>query len=444
MGRKAFSQEQFLDRIKSFGHNIEPLTQYINKRTKIRMRCNDCGYEWEVIPETLLKGSGCPECARKLNGEKHRLTHEQFIQNIPDFIEILDKYEKYGKPIRCRCKKCGYEWSNNPEYLLRNKHCPNCANTIRYTNESFKEKIKETCPNITVIGNYEEIQDKMNGNIQCKCNICGHIWYPNIVALKRGQNCPECNKKIQHNLNVKSKEQFIEDARKIHGNKYDYSKVEYINGKTKVCIICPEHGEFWQLPQAHISGKEGCPKCANEFRGKLLRRTNEDFIKIANSVHNNKYKYDKCMYTTKRNKVTITCPIHGDFEQTAGNHIRGTGCPKCKQSKGEILVQSLLNKYKISHIYQYTLNKTINNRKVVVDFVCKHNDIKYIIEYNGIQHYEPVEFFGGEEVFKLQKIRDNKLKEACKKSNIIFIEIPYYLSNEEIEKIIIEKFNIIL
>ena len=284
----------------------------------------------------------------------------------------------------------------------------------------------------------------MNGNIECKCNICGHIWYPNIIALKRGQNCPECNKKIQHDLNAKSKEQFIEDAKKVHSNKYDYSKVNYINGKTKVCIICPEHGEFWQLPQAHISGKEGCPKCANELRGKLLKRTNEDFIKIANSVHNNKYKYDKCVYTTKRNKVIITCPIHGDFEQIAGNHIHGAGCPKCKQSKGEILIQSLLNKYKISHIYQYTLNKTINNRKVIVDFICKHNDIKYIIEYNGIQHYEAVEFFGGEEVFKLQKIRDNKLKEICEKSNIIFIEIPYYLSNDEIEKIIIKKFNIIL
>lgn len=310
------------------------------------MKCNVCGHEWVCKPEHILKGSGCPQCARKASGEKHRLTHSEFVKSIPDFIEVLGTYEKYGVPIRCRCKKCGYEWENNPEYLLSNKCCPNCANIIRYTNETFKELVNKTCTNIEVLGNYEEVSCR--GNIECKCTKCGYIWSPNITSLKKGQGCPKCAAKNSHERQKKSTEQFIEDAIKVHGNKYDYSKVEYINNKTPIIIICPEHGEFKQIPTAHLSG-EGCKKCAYIQNGLNRRKSQEDFINIANSVHSNRYSYDKCIYTTKRASVIITCPKHGDFEQNAGNHLQGCGCPECKSSRGELLVKEILNKYKIKH-----------------------------------------------------------------------------------------------
>lgn len=436
---KAFTHQQFLDRLASFDNNIEPLTQYVNKRTKIKMKCNTCGHEWECVPSHLLKGSGCPMCGRKKSGEKHRLSHEQFISQIPDSIEILDTYEKYGQIVRCRCKVCGYEWSNKPEYLIKNKGCPKCLKQIKYTNNSFKQIIEEKNSNIEVLGNYKEVNT--NGNIECKCRICGHIWYPNVIALKRGQNCPECTKRNMHDIFAKTTGQFIEDAKKVHGDKYDYSKVDYINNSTKVIITCPIHGDFEQLAGAHLQG-QGCAKCAYEQRGLALRRSNEDFIKIANSVHNSKYTYDKCQYITKRDKVIITCPTHGDFEQLAGNHLKGAGCPHCRSSKGETLVQNILKQYKIPHKYQYTLKHTINNRKVIVDFVCIYNNKKYIIEYNGIQHYEPIEFFGGQNAFELQKIRDEGIRNLCNEYNIKLIEIHYTLNENEIEILLKKEFEI--
>lgn len=119
-------------------------------------------------------------------------------------------------------------------------------------------------------------------------------------------------------------EEFIERAKQIHGDKYDYSKVNYINSHTKICIICPKHGEFLQLPHSHLFGS-GCPVCAR------IKRTSENtFIQRAKEVHGDKYDYSKTEYINKRTKVCIICPIHGEFWQRPHNHIHGKqGCPEC-------------------------------------------------------------------------------------------------------------------
>jgi hypothetical protein len=119
-------------------------------------------------------------------------------------------------------------------------------------------------------------------------------------------------------------ERFIERARLIHENKFDYSKVNYIHNSLKLTIICPEHGEFEQLPSSHLQGVD-CKKCAAISRTATLK----EFIEKANVVHSNKYIYDSVNYINNRIKVVITCPIHGYFEQTPNNHLRGTTCMKC-------------------------------------------------------------------------------------------------------------------
>lgn len=117
---------------------------------------------------------------------------------------------------------------------------------------------------------------------------------------------------------------FIDKARTIHGEKYDYSKVNYVNGSVKVCIVCPEHGEFWQLPHSHFRGS-GCPECA-----RLKRSSSSDFIDRARKVHGDKYDYSKVQYVNKETKICIICPEHGEFWQRPHNHIReAQGCPIC-------------------------------------------------------------------------------------------------------------------
>ena len=126
-------------------------------------------------------------------------------------------------------------------------------------------------------------------------------------------------------------EDFIKKAKAIHGDKYDYSLVDYKNCKIKVKIICPVHGIFEQTPDKHLNDKNGCKKCANE---KLREdRKDKDFIQKAKEVHGDKYDYSLVDYKNNQTKVKIICPIHGIFEQNAYYHINGGGCPECSRKK---------------------------------------------------------------------------------------------------------------
>lgn len=120
-----------------------------------------------------------------------------------------------------------------------------------------------------------------------------------------------------------TKEEFVKKAKLVHGDKYDYCKVNYIGSAIKVVIICPEHGEFEQTPHGHLSGK-GCFKCA----GKNM--TTEDFIKKARKIYGDRYDYSKSVYTLSRNLITIICPKHGEFNITANSHLRNHECVKCR------------------------------------------------------------------------------------------------------------------
>ena len=115
-----------------------------------------------------------------------------------------------------------------------------------------------------------------------------------------------------------TKEEFIEKAKKLHGDKYDYSKVEYIDYLTKVCIICPKHGEFWQTPSNHLNKtkSKGCLKCGIENTNYKNTYTKEEFIEKAKTIHGNKYDYSKVEYLKSNKKICIICPKHGEFWQT--------------------------------------------------------------------------------------------------------------------------------
>ena len=144
-----------------------------------------------------------------------------------------------------------------------------------------------------------------------------------------------------------TKDEFIKQSKEVHGDKYRYDNIKYIDGKTKVNITCPIHGDFPQRPNSHLSGR-GCDKCARESR----KSNTEEFTKDAQSMkaHQNddgtpKYTYDNVVYIASDKKVNITCPIHsplhGDFPQTPRSHLQGVGCPWCKESKGEKRVKQM-------------------------------------------------------------------------------------------------------
>ena len=280
----------------------------------------------------------------------------------------------------------------------------------KLTTKEFKEKA------IKIHGNrYDYSKVEYVNNKTKVCIICpehGEFWQVPGAHLI-GQGCKKCygNEKMTTNL-------FIEKAKKIHGNKYDYTKTEYFdNNKIKVCIICPEHGEFWQVPNSHLSGN-GCPKCRYEENKEKLRKNKEQFVKEAQEIHNNKYDYSKVEYTgTNKTKVCIICPQHGEFWQTPLNHLHGAGCPICKESKLENEIADFLKENKICFIRRcgQSLFKWLERQHL--DFYLPEYGVA--IECQGVQHFKPVDAFGGEKTFydtverdlnKIQKCLDNNVR----------------------------------
>jgi protein-arginine kinase activator protein McsA len=139
----------------------------------------------------------------------------------------------------------------------------------------------------------------------------------------RGAGCPQCSKTAR-----KTTEQFIYDARLVHGEKYDYSLVDYKNTDSKVKIICPKHGVFEQAATGHLQGN-GCPKCAQTFKRRKVKFDIRLFVDRARLVHGEKYDYSLVDYKNTDSKVKIICPKHGVFEQVTKDHLKGHGCNKC-------------------------------------------------------------------------------------------------------------------
>ena len=171
-------------------------------------------------------------------------------------------------------------------------------------------------------------------------------------------------------------EEFIKKAKFIHGNKYDYSLVQYLNNKTKVEIICniEGHKNFMQTPDAHINIGNGCPECK---KCKLSYST-DTFIKKANKVHSNYYTYQSTVYTLAGNAVTVTCPVHGDFSVRANQHLAGQICMKCDIANKTKSVEEYLLEAAAIHNdkYDYSLvNYTTNKEQIRI--VCPmHGEFK--------------------------------------------------------------------
>jgi hypothetical protein len=218
--------------------------------------------------------------------------------------------------------------------------------------------------------------------------------------------------------NYSTYEEFILKAKKTHGNKYDYSSVKYINYSTKVLIYCNEHNfYFWQTPINHYSGW-GCPKCGSHYMD------NDYFKERAGIIHCKKYNYSKVKYTKSNEKIIIVCPEHGEFKQTPSHHLNGGECPFCNvKSSGELFIGSWLNQNNIAFEEQKTFPNCKNRKKLRYDFYLPNQ--KLLIEYDGQQHYSPVNYFGGKNTFKYLQTNDKLKTEYALNNNINLLRISY-------------------
>lgn len=359
------------------------------------------------------------ERARKVHGDKYDYSKVEYLGLKVEVCVI--------------CKKHG-DFVKKPKDILRGFGCPHC-NTNKYTEISLREKC------ISMYGDKYDFSisnyNSSSRKVHFKCNRCGTIMYKSTNSIISGTGlCKFCDGTGQ----VRNTTQFIIKAKSIHENKYDYSQSFYKNAHTKVCIICPTHGAFFQTPNAHLRG-QGCPLCIPN-----VVLNDKTFRERAYETHGDKYDYSLVKFKGIFNKYPIICPEHGVFYQVAHTHLSGAGCPMCKESRGERKIANFLTTCKIDYVAQKKVpndNIFCANKNFYVDFYIPQYDV--IIEYNGEQHYIESPFFHGHQTprnnFERQQERDMALRQYCKEHKIKLIEIPYW-ELDNVESILEKELNI--
>ena len=304
---------------------------------------------------------------KKYNSELFIQESTKIHNNKYDYSNII--WKNTGIKVKIICNEHG-EFEQRPSNHLMGKGCSYCSGVGRITKTIFLERAHKIHGDKYdyIISNNEVWNTK---NIEIKCKVHGIFTQTPNNHLK-GTGCPNCckNAKITN-------EKFLERSKKIHGDKYDYSNVEYIHITKPVKIICKVHGEFEQTPREHFSGC-GCYKCANRII------TTQDFIEKANIRHNNLYDYSKVEYKSSREKIIISCKTHGDFLQTPNDHLNGCGCQKCGMGNySKICIEWLETIMKNENIYiQHADNEgekniKINKKLFKFDGFCKETNTVY-------------------------------------------------------------------
>lgn len=307
----------------------------------------------------------------------------------------------------------------------------------RKTQKEFELEMYNLVGNeYTFLGEYKN----SNTPVEVRHNKCGETYKISPSNFKRGKGCKKCNYHLIYSHKVKDNSVFIKEVYDKVGDSYVFLQ-DYINTNTPIKVKHKSCGNVYNVaPRDFLKGSR-CAKCFYES----TKMSQKEWNNTVNKLVNGEYIF---LEDYKGNGVNIsvkhkTCG--NIYKVKPNNFITGHRCPKCNTSIGENLVSKYLDNNKINYNVQHTF-KDLKGKKGYLKYDFYLPEYGVLIEYNGIQHYKPIEFFGGVEVFKNTLKRDSIKKEYALKHNYKFIEIPFYVSTGKLieEKLNYEMENIIV
>lgn len=411
---KLSSREEFIEKAKSVHGNKYDYSkvEYYNNNTPVTILCPVHG-EFMQTPHAHKSGNGCPLC-KKIDKNQFLLRAREKFGWKYDYskAEYVDFHTKI-----CIIHPVHGEFWQTPESHLKSKSGYIGKEKKNVKQTRFEKFVNEFSS--SVYGReYDYSKTKLTtkgSKITIICPEHGEFQQRAETHMKGGI-CPKC----RNIMNRSTKENFIKKAKKVHGDKYDYSQVDCVDSQTKVAIICHEkdaigneHGIFFQKPNSHLQG-HGCPQCSGH------KKTTEQWIGEAKRMFPlGKYTFEKTKYTHARDKVVVTCAEHGDFLTLPRDFLRGHGCPKCQMPKLETSVEEKLLEQNIVFERQ---KKFPWLSGMSFDFYIKSENIA--IECQGEQHYVDKDFFNKREGLKERVERDSRKRQLCKENGI---ELIYFL-----------------
>lgn len=346
-----------------------------------------------------------------------KLNTEQFIEkakkvhgeNKYNYSKV--NYTGHKNKVIIICNECGNEFTQTAGGHLHGQGCPKCNGGVKYTQEEFIEKAKE-------IHGDKYTYDKVNyvnsvTPVIVTCDLHGDFEIKPVRFLL-GYGCACCNTAT----NIKyDTETFIEAAKKVHGDRYNYDKVNYININTPIIIKCNICGEeFTQRPHDHLCG-HGCSNCNGG-----VKIDTQEFIRRARLIHKDTYDYSQVEYINCETPVKIGCSTHGWFWQKPSIHLSNSGCPSCtNRFILEIDIELYCKENKINLIKQHTWDWLKYKGTQHVDFYLP--DFNVVIECQGLQHFKPAEFFDKRYTFEERVLMDDNKRNLCLEHGI---KVFYY------------------
>lgn len=419
MGKKK-THDEYIAEVANKNPNIEVVGEYINAHTKIKHRCKIDEYEWHATPNKILSGKGCPRCAGNI-----KKTHEEYVAEVlkvnPN-IEVIGKYVNINTPILHKCKIHNVEWMAYPVSILRGSGCLKCGNEkigekFRKTHEQYIEEVKNISPHIVVLESYIDALTP----ILHRCTIHNIEWKAQPTSILNGSGCYECGIEKLKNQKLKSHEQYICELKVVNPNIIAIDN--YIDSLTPILHKCLIDGYEWHVTPANALFGKGCPKCAGN-----ARKTNDEYIQEVALINPDIEVVGQ--YVNSYTPILHKCLLDDNiWLATPSDILYGRGCPRCNKSKGEKYIRMLLEKYNVKYEPQKTFSNCRDVKPLPFDFYLPEYD--KCIEFDGIQHFEPIDRFGGQDGFeytiKHDKIKDN----YCENNNIELLRIPYFKNIEE-------------
>jgi very-short-patch-repair endonuclease len=347
-----------------------------------------------------------------INKHKHKLK-EKGIHYTP-----IDEWMGFEIPINYRCNDCGNTHIYKPEFILKNPTCLNCKRIKKGI--EYSDKLKNTT--YRLIGDYKNCKFKCLHECK-KCKSKRHmapLTKEEISIYTSDYGCPICN-------NIKPGHKSLISDYISRLNKFNFILIgEYSNMSTPSlhkCLICSNLSNM--IPNNILRG-QGCLYCSGNNK-----KTTEQYIRDLNALNKKVKPIDE--YINRKTKIKHLCLKCNKEFLTAPMNIlcsNNDGCPNCIISNGENIIKNFLIDNNILFESQKKFNTCKTKRLLPFDFYLPNYNM--CIEYDGIQHFMPISFFGGDSEFEKRKESDNTKTNWCLSNNIKLIRIPYYLKNHEI------------
>lgn len=420
------SQEEAISRIKDIHGDKYDCSKvvYVNVKTPITLVCPEHG-EFRIIPDNIFrKGQGCGKCAGR-GKSTDDFIKEARMKHGDRYDYSKSEYKGSHTPLIITCKEHGDFWMTPYNHIHLCCNCQKCSGCSVLTFEEFKKRAFKKYGDRFDYSN--AAYTNRDAEISIKCNVCGTVFRQtphNHLTCTQG-GCPTCRYSYVAKSESIPFEEFVARSIEVHGNKYTYHKDSYFGIKNKTTITCPIHGDFEQQAMAHANGS-GCNLCGNISISNTLTLNTDIFKQRAVAVHGDEYDYSKSIYIGNATPLTIICKKHGEFEMKPCDHWKGHGCPVCHSSSGERLIRAFLVNNNIEFVQEFLVKNVYSSsdkKWFRVDFFLPQHNI--FIEFNGKQHYEPIDLWGGEKQFEIQKARDEAVRKYCIENGINLIEIPY-------------------